>query len=150
MPVSKVKTVQGSGTYESKFGLLYKFDYQLEDGTQLNANHKTQNSFPPGTEVEYEIKGSNDYGQWGSVKKHEPQQAYGGGKQSKSFDDPKRQMLILSQSTMQKAVDILLSGVVAIEVTSVNDFIKKAEDVADIMMSKQIELAKKHVKEYEN
>ncbi len=148
MPISKVKSVTPSGTYNSKFGLFYKYEYEFEDTEQMNANHKTQSPFAVGTEVEYEIKGSNDYGQWGSVKKHEPQQSY--GKQSKSFDDPKRQMLILSQSTMQKAVDILLSGVVAIEVTSVNDFIKKAEDVADIMMSKQIELAKKHVKEYEN
>lgn len=67
---TKVKSVQANGTYQNKFGLLYKFDYEFEDGKSLSANHKTQEgNFKPGDEVEYEIKGSNDYGSWGSVSK---------------------------------------------------------------------------------
>lgn len=152
MKASKVKSVQANGTYNSKFGLLYKFDYEMEDGTAFTANHKTETgNFNIGDQVEYEIKGSNDYGSWGSIKKPEVQGGFqGGGSIKKNYDDPKRQMIILAQSTMQKSVDILLSGVVAIEVTSVNDFVQKAEHVADIMMTRQIKLAKKHISQYQD
>jgi len=75
MKISKVKQVQGSGTYDSKFGLLYKFEYLMEDGTVLTANHKTADgNFKIGETVEYEIKGSNDYGSWGKVGKPQEEQ----------------------------------------------------------------------------
>lgn len=67
--ISKVKSVQANGTYDSQYGVLYKFDYEMEDGTSLSANHKSQTPFPVGTEVEYEIKGSTDYGNYGKVGK---------------------------------------------------------------------------------
>ena len=71
---AKIKAIQGSGTFESKFGLLYKFEYQFEDGVILTANHKTQQSpFKVGDEVEYEIKMENENGRIGSVKKPEGQ-----------------------------------------------------------------------------
>jgi len=83
MKTSKVKQVQGSGTYDSMYGLLYKFEYLFEDGTVLTANHKTQDgNFKIGDEVEYEIKGTNDYGSWGKVGK--PQEEANGKTYSKS------------------------------------------------------------------
>jgi hypothetical protein len=42
----------------------------MSDGKTLTANHKTQVCpFKPGDDVEYEVKGSNSYGSWGTVKK---------------------------------------------------------------------------------
>ena len=76
--ISKVKSVQANGTFESQYGAdigngkkgFFKFDYEFEDGTSLAANHKTKETpFPVGTEVEYTIKGSNDYGAYGKVSK---------------------------------------------------------------------------------
>lgn len=70
MKTSKVKNVTGNGTYDSQYGLLYKFEYTFEDGQVLNANHKTSDgAFKIGEDVEYEIKGTNDYGSWGKVSK---------------------------------------------------------------------------------
>tara|TARA_R100001480_G_scaffold97051_1_gene101829 strand:+ start:562 stop:954 length:393 start_codon:yes stop_codon:yes gene_type:complete len=69
MKTSKVKNVQGNGTYESQHGTLFKFDYEFEDGTHLSANHKTQNHFKIGDTVEYTIKGSNESFSWGTVSK---------------------------------------------------------------------------------
>lgn len=95
---TKVKSVQANGTYQSKFGLLYKFDYEFEDGKSLSANHKTQEgNFKPGDEVEYEIKGSNDYGSWGSVSK--PKEEF------KKNDDV--EIYIIRQSSLTRAIEHL-------------------------------------------
>lgn len=74
MKTSKIKAIQANGTYKSNYGLLYKFEYELEDGTVINANHKTlQSPFNDGDEVEYEIKGTKDGFTWGTVKKPQEQ-----------------------------------------------------------------------------
>ena len=67
--VSKVKSVQGDGTWESKFGLMYSFIYEMEDGTVIKANHqKPENKQPVGQIVQYTIKGQDKHGQnYGSV-----------------------------------------------------------------------------------
>ncbi len=87
MKTSKVKKVYGSGTWESPHGLMYTFEYEMEDGTILKANHKTETPLPEGTEVEYEVTGENSYGKRGKVKKFVPQQqSYSGkGESDKPF-----------------------------------------------------------------
>lgn len=75
---SKVKQVMGAGTWNSKDGkLMYKYDYNMEDGAILSASHQSENKFSVGDEVEYEIKGTNTYGSYGSVAK--PGGGSGGG-----------------------------------------------------------------------
>ena len=69
MKTSKVKSVQGNGTYESQYGILYKFDYEFEDGTYLSANHKSQNPFKVGETVEYNVKGNAGGMDYGTVSK---------------------------------------------------------------------------------
>lgn len=91
MPVSKITNIQGSGTWEGSHGLMYKFDYAFEDGTLMQAMHKTQNSpFSIGQEALYEVKRDGQYGKSGSVKKPESalyqndQQARSGGYKKQS------------------------------------------------------------------
>lgn len=79
MNTSKVKSVQGNGTYDSQYGTLYKFEYHLEDGATFTANHKTDSPLPVGTEVDYEIKGTNEYGSYGKISKHKEDFKRGGG-----------------------------------------------------------------------
>ena len=68
----KVASIQGAGTYESKNGLLYKFDYTFEDGSSINANHKTQQApFKAGDEVVVEERGRKDDFVWGAVRKRQ-------------------------------------------------------------------------------
>jgi len=69
--VSKVKSVQGIGTYTPDNGsLLYKFEYEFEDGMVLSALHKTQEPrFKAGDDAQYTVNGSNPKGSWGKVEK---------------------------------------------------------------------------------
>ena len=70
--LSEITQITPNGTFDSKHGTLYKFEYVFKDGTVLGANHKTQDSpFKVGDIADYEIKGTNDYGSWGKVQKPE-------------------------------------------------------------------------------
>lgn len=66
---SRVKEVQANGTFDSQYGMLYKFEYTMEDGTVLNANHKASSPFRIGDAVEYVITKDNQYGKSGKVSK---------------------------------------------------------------------------------
>lgn len=76
MKTSKVKAVQANGTWDSNYGTMYKFEYIMEDGQVVNANHKENKHLDIGTEVEYEITNS-EYNN-GKVKKYNPEYAGGG------------------------------------------------------------------------
>ena len=72
---SKVKSVQPNGTYENAHGTLFKFEYEMEDGVVIAANHKSQQGFlKVGESAEYIIKGDAGFGNYGSVSK--PKQPY--------------------------------------------------------------------------
>ena len=67
---SVVTKVTANGVDKDAYGLLYKYEYEMQDGTVLSARHKSEhNKLPEGTEVEYVIRGSNDYGTYGKVSK---------------------------------------------------------------------------------
>ena len=53
---SKVSSVQGAGDFQYKGEQYYRFDYELEDGTAGQANHKTtEPRFHVGVEVDYTL-----------------------------------------------------------------------------------------------
>lgn len=105
MKTSKVKSVQQDGTWNSKHdnALMYKHEYEFEDGTKLEASHKTQKPFAEGVEVEYEItRESDQYGKSGTVKKPQEQSQAGGGQKS-----DKVQTYIIRQSSLKVALDFM-------------------------------------------
>lgn len=79
--ISKVKNVQGNGSFENQYGaqqedgkkLLFSFEYEFEDGTILKANHKTSTpTFAAGDSASYEVTEDDPkYGKKGKVKKPE-------------------------------------------------------------------------------
>lgn len=83
MKTTKVKSVQGNGSFEHEFGadqpdgkkLLFSYDYEFEDGVFMRANHKTVPSpFKIGDTVEYEVTGESEkYGKKGRVIKPQEQ-----------------------------------------------------------------------------
>lgn len=107
--ISKVKSVVPNGTYQSPNGLLFKFNYNMEDGVALVANHKTEQCpFGVGDEVDYHIKGSNSYGSWGSVKKPESGFSSQGTKVAPTNNrNADTQDQIMRQSSLNRAVDAL-------------------------------------------
>lgn len=104
MKTAKITHVTGNGHYDSNYGRLYKFEYTFDDGVTLSANHKTENCpFKNGDEVEYEIKGSNDYGSYGKVSKPSEQPNSFQAKKS----DPNVQRYIVKQSSLERAMEYM-------------------------------------------
>lgn len=65
MGQSKIKTIQANGTWESRNGLMYKFEVELEDGTSGEVSAKTEDRWKVGDEVQYEVTPSK----WGNRMK---------------------------------------------------------------------------------
>jgi len=128
--ISTIKEIQGNGTYESPHGLLYKFLYTMDDGTELSANHKSQKCpFKIGDEVEYLVNGSNSYGSWGKVSKpggYAP--PTGGGKMS---DDTQKR--IERSWAMGHAVQ-MMGPLKAVNIDSVKEYMTQACRLADILL----------------
>lgn len=74
--VSKVQSVTPSGHFDGSFGRMFKFNYVMEDGISIQANHKTETGFfAAGSEVEYNItKDSPQYGLSGKVGRVQDEQ----------------------------------------------------------------------------
>ena len=107
MSVSKIKTLSPNGGYTSKNGYLYKHVIEFEDGQILNVASKTQT--PPykvGDVMVYEIKGNNDYGDYGSVKKQDGvDTANNAPKPRNQFKaDPDKQASIERQVALKEAI----------------------------------------------
>ena len=67
---SVVTKVTANGVDKDAYGLLYKYEYEMQDGTVLSARHKSEhNKLPEGEDAVYVIRGRNDYGQYGGVQK---------------------------------------------------------------------------------
>lgn len=93
---SKVKKVTGSGTWENANGVdlgngkkgFFSFEYEMEDGEIFKANHKSDTGYAVGSDVEYVITGSNEYGKRGKVQKPQDgnrnQYQQRGGRQSQA------------------------------------------------------------------
>ena len=122
--ISKVKSVVPNGTYNSPNGLLYKFNYEMEDGAKLVANHKTEQCpFGAGSEVDYHIKGSNSYGSWGSVKKPEGEFSAQGTKVAPTNNrNADTQDQIMRQSSLNRAVDALGQNKEPIQYTGLAEY----------------------------
>ena len=149
MKTSKIQKVTADDTWTSSHdqSLMYKYEYTMEDGATLQASHKKENLFQVGDVVEYEItKPDHPKGPYGKVKKPNSFSGKGG----KYEADPKKQVAIIAQSSMTKAIDVLLSGVVNVEFKDINDFVTKTEALTDLLIKKQIELAGKHIESYKS
>jgi hypothetical protein len=75
MKISKIKNIQSLGTWEGKYGTMYKHEIWMEDDQVLTANTKTAEApYKIGDEVEYNItKPANEkYSAEGKVKKYDP------------------------------------------------------------------------------
>lgn len=84
MAIAKITNVVANGSYDSKYGTMYKFNYTFEDGVTISSQHKdASKAFNIGDEVEYNVKGENTYGKYGSVQKPQDQfQSKGKGQKS--------------------------------------------------------------------
>lgn len=85
--ITTVKSVQPNGTFINQHGVdlgngqigFFKFEYQMDDGQTINANHKANQSFNPGDQVEYEITNATYNGGKVNKPQENPQSNQGGG-----------------------------------------------------------------------
>ena len=98
---SKVKNVQANGTWEGKFGMMYKNEVEMENGDigEYSSKSQDQDKFIEGQETEYEFIG----GQFPKVKPvyNKPEFVSNGATKV----NPDVQKLIVRQSSLKAAVD---------------------------------------------
>lgn len=125
---SKVTNVQNNGTWEGKFGLMYKFEVEFEndDCGEYSSKSKDQNKFVIGEEVEYEFID----GKFPKVKPvyQKPDFASNGFSGGYKKDDNVQKMIV-KQSSLKAAVDYCSGGN-----CSTSDVLKVAQEFVDWVM----------------
>ena len=129
---STVKNVQANGTWEGKFGMMYKFEVEFEDGNAGEYSSKTQDQtkFVEGQEMEYEFIDGN----FPKVKPvyQKPDFASNGFSGGYKKDDNVQKMIV-KQSSLKSAVDYCSKGN-----CSPSDVIKVAQEFVDWVMENKM------------
>ena len=106
---STVKSVQANGTWEGKFGMMYKFEVSFEndDTGEYSSKSKEQDKFVVGQEMDYEYDG----GRFPKIKPHYNKGNFTGG--FKGNDD--RQESIIRQSSLKASIEYLKGAEASLE-----------------------------------
>tara|TARA_R110002020_G_scaffold135795_1_gene303219 strand:- start:375 stop:803 length:429 start_codon:yes stop_codon:yes gene_type:complete len=108
MGLSKIKTVQPNGTYQSKFdnSTMYVFDISLEDDSSGEVSAKKPDRWQVGDEVEYVMT----QGQYGNkLKLTKPNADFTGGGGA-SYSNATRQDIISSQWAIGRALELEIAA----------------------------------------
>ena len=104
MKNSKVTSVQSNGSWEGKYGVMYKFEIGFENGDvgEYSSKNQEQNKFVIGTNAEYEYTD----GKFPKVKPvYIKPDSFNNSFSNASNDNPDRQKLIVKQSSLKAAVE---------------------------------------------
>jgi sortase (surface protein transpeptidase) len=127
---SKVTQVTGNGTWNSQYGLLYKFEVHFENGEYGTYMSKSldQNKFVVGQEATYtrDSKQATGGAMYYTIKPVQAQQqSFGGGKPAYQ-KDPETEKRIARMSVLKVAGDLVVNGVVKIhDLTKVASFLEQ-------------------------
>jgi hypothetical protein len=127
---SKVTQVTGNGTWNSQYGLLYKFEVHFENGEYGTYMSKSldQNKFVVGQEATYtrDSKQATGGAMYYTIKPVQPQQQFGGGGKPAYQKDPETEKRIARMSVLKVAGDLVVNGVVKIhDLTKVASFLEQ-------------------------
>lgn len=131
-----VKAVQSNGNWEGKFGVMYKYEVTVgEDTGEYSSKSQQQDKFVIGQEIDYEVTEQGNFG-----KKIKPVSnfqsnggaSFSGGGSSFKTNDADRQMMIVKQSSLHRAVDMFISDKIPKK-----DVLKVAQKFTDWVMSKE-------------
>ena len=128
---SKVTQVTGNGTWNSQYGLLYKFEVHFENGEYGTYMSKSldQNKFVVGQETDYtrDSKQSSNGAMYYTIKPVQPQQqSFGGGSKPAYQKDPETEKRIARMSVLKVAGDLVVNGVVKMhDLTKVASFLEQ-------------------------
>lgn len=102
-----VTAVTPNGTYQSQYGLMYKYEVAFDNGDAGEYSSKSgqQNKFVVGQPAEYTATET----QWGLRVK--PVQAFtGGGGFAPKGKNPETEKRIVRMNVLQRAVDLVIAG----------------------------------------
>ena len=125
---SKVTNVQSNGTWEGKFGMMYKFEVSFEndDTGEYSSKSKEQDKFVVGQEMEYEyIDGRFPKVKPVYAKPEFTSNSFSGGYKK----DDNVQKMIVKQSSLKAAVEFCNSSK-----CGVDDILKIAQQFTDWVM----------------
>ena len=125
---STVKSVQANGTWEGKFGMMYKFEveFENEDSGEYSSKTQDQTKFVIGQEMEYEYID----GHFPKVKPVYQKPDFASNGVSGGFkEDPKKQKIIAKLSTLKTAQEFCNGGN-----CSTSDVIRVAQEFVDWVM----------------
>lgn len=105
-----VKEVLYQGTFQGKHGILHKHDITFEDGTkgQYSSKSENQSKFVTGKETDYEFHPDERYPKIKPISQQNFQS--GGGNNRDPVAEKKRQVIIVLQSQMERAMEFHLSN----------------------------------------
>ena len=124
----KVTNVTANGTWNSQYGLMYKFEITFDNGDagEYNCKTQTQNKFVIGQDAEYTISSREYNGNtYYTIKPVLPSFGAGTGSYSKG-KDPKTSRHILRMNVLQRAVDLAIADKITLK-----DIPKLAQHFAD-------------------
>jgi hypothetical protein len=125
---SKVSSVQANGTWDGKFGTMYKHEVTFENGDcgEYSSKVQEQTKFVVGQESEYIFTD----GQYPKVKPVFVQQAGGGSSWKGNSDNPERQLMIVKQSSLKCAVELSIER----KRLKTEDVLQLAQELCDWVM----------------
>jgi len=105
-----INSVQGNGTYQGQYGLLYKWEVAFDNGDYGTAMTKEeqQSTWIVGKSVRYDIQAKEYNGrQYFNVKAVQDKPAGGGGKSYAK--DPETEKRITRMSVLKAATDLVIA-----------------------------------------
>tara|TARA_Y100000004_G_C8827968_1_gene374861 strand:+ start:140 stop:637 length:498 start_codon:yes stop_codon:yes gene_type:complete len=128
-----VQNVQANGTWQGKFGLMYKYEVTIgTDVGEYSSKSENQNKFIVGQEVEYEFTD----GQYPKIK---PVNNFQAGGFTPRGENPDRQRMIVRQSSLKVAMDYCAVKYSGASELRLQDVFNVAEEVIDWVMEKPAE-----------
>ena len=133
MKTDKVKRVTPSGTWDGKFGLMYKFEVEFENGDcgEYSSKSQEQTKFVEGQSADYEFTA-------GKFPKVKPYYALPTSNGMTYRKDDNVQNLIVRQSSLKAAVDYCRGSSCSPE-----EICENAELFAEWVLGKKMEIINK-------
>ena len=128
---SRVTKITPNGTWEGQYGLMHKYDIEMENGDkgEYLSKHENQDKFTEGKEAEYDFIDGN----FPKIKPVSTFTPFPSGNNSTKNKRPDNvQEMIVKQSSLKAAVDICIAQ----GTYSAEDILSRAEAFTDWVMDK--------------
>ena len=130
---SVIKSIVPGNPWEGQYGKMYKYTIAFENGDvgEYSSKSDNQNKFIVGQETDYEWHD----GQWPKVK---PVSNFNQNKSSFNKLDPERQVMIVKQSSLARAMEFHLKKHETGTILNENEILEQAQRFTDWVMGNKI------------